>query len=84
MYNYIYCSSIQAIPVKFSYAKLELEYFISFSQQKHINMITEGNSITRTRQIYPGKTLKGKTHQKPPQYRCPKNIKDKTNKEIKA
>ena len=34
--------------------------------------------------IYPGKTLKGKTQQKLPQYRCPKKIKYKTNKEIKA
>ena len=47
-------------------------------------MITERNNITRTTQIYPGKTLKGKTQQKLPQYRCPKKIKDKTRKEIKA
>ena len=46
-------------------------------------MITERNSITRTTQIYPGKTLKGKTQQKLPQYRCPKREKGKTNKEIK-
>ena len=35
-------------------------------------MITERNSITRTTQIYLGKTLMGKTQQKLPQYRCPK------------
>ena len=46
-------------------------------------MITERNSITRTTHIYLGKTLKGKTQQKIPQYRCPKKIKGKTNKEIK-
>ena len=47
-------------------------------------MITQRNRITRTTQIYPGKTLKGKTQQKLPQYRFPKKIKDKTNKEIKS
>ena len=39
----------------------------------------------RNTKIYPGKTLKGKTQQKLPQYRCPKKkVKGKTNKEIKA
>ena len=38
----------------------------------------------RNKNIYPGKTLKEKTQQKLPQYRCPKKIKGKTNKEIKA
>ena len=46
-------------------------------------MITERNSIIRTTQIYPGKTLKAKTQQKHPQYRYPKKVKDKINKEIK-
>ena len=45
-------------------------------------MITERNIITRTTQIYPQKTLKGKTQQKLPQYRCPKKIKGKTNRLI--
>ena len=45
-------------------------------------MITERNSITRTTQIYPGKTLKGETQQNLPQYRCPKNIKGKTKRLI--
>ena len=43
-------------------------------------MITERNSITRTTQIYLGKTLKGKTQETFPQYRCPKKIKGKTQK----
>ena len=38
-------------------------------------MITKRKNITRTTQIYPGKTLKGKTQQKLPQYRCPKKVK---------
>ena len=38
----------------------------------------------RNTKIYPGKTLKGKTQQKLPQYRFHKKIKGKTNKEIKA
>ena len=29
----------------------------------------------RNTKIYPGKTIKGKTQQKFPQYRCPKKIK---------
>ena len=54
--------------VKIPYAKLYYQH--SISQQKHIDRITERNSITRLTQIYPGKTLKGKTQQeKIPQYR---------------
>ena len=43
-------------------------------------MINERYNITRTTQIYPGKTLKGKTQQKISQYRCPKNKKGKMKK----
>ena len=44
----------------------------------------QAQTYKRNTNIYPGKTLKGKTQQNIPQYRCPKKVKDKTNKEIKA
>ena len=55
--------------VKILYAKLNYQHSIQF-KIKRAYRITERNSITRSTQIYPGKTLRGKTQQeKIPQYR---------------
>ena len=59
---------VDLFQVRIPYAKLEYQYLISISQQNHIDRITERNSITRTTQIYPGKTLKGKTQQRSVEY----------------
>ena len=62
-------SLMYLIFVKILHAKLEYQHSIQLHNNR-IYKITERNSITRSIQIYPRKTLKGKTRQeKLPQYR---------------